>query len=85
MVSKTRYWPSQSSVRIRRISDCRNSNILIISSSRIFKVRANIRELYIHEINKNLDPEDLDMMKTACKVRGIKHNLGPIAADLLTK
>ena len=49
------------------------------------KVRANIRELYIHEINKNLDPDDLDTMKAACKVRGIKHNLGPITADLLLK
>ena len=29
--------------------------------------------------------DDLDTMKAACKARGIKHNLGPITADLLTK
>ena len=37
--------------------------------------RANIRELYIHDLSKNIEVEDLDVMKNMCKSRGIKTNL----------
>ena len=34
-----------------------------------------MRELYIHELNKNIEPEDIDVMKSMCKSKGIKTNL----------
>lgn len=39
------------------------------------ELRANIRELYIHDVNKSIEMEDLDVMKSMCKSRGIKTNL----------
>jgi len=39
------------------------------------EARANMRELYIHEINNNIEQEDIDVMKSMCKIKGIKTNL----------
>ena len=41
----------------------------------LFQARANMRELYIHEINNNIEQEDIDVMKSMCKIKGIKTNL----------
>lgn len=39
------------------------------------EVRANLRELYIHELNKKIEPEEVAPLKNMCKMKGIKTNL----------
>lgn len=41
----------------------------------MFQVRANIRELYIHDLNQDIEQDNLDVIRSMCKLKGIKTNL----------
>ena len=39
------------------------------------QVRANLRELYLHDMCRRIEPEELIPLRNMCRLKGIKTNI----------